>query len=72
MTEILKKAIGQTKFRGDSVWTQNALSHLLWKFAAYGRDFEENEHKFLTAMNLLYHLLKVYKREFEDGKRSFF
>ena len=68
----MSKAVGQKKFRGDAVWTKNAVTHLVWKLSAYGKALLDNEMKFLTATNLVHHLLKCYNREFEDGQRSFF
>ena len=70
--DIVRKIVGEIKFKGDSVWVRNALAHLIWKFSAYGKALFDNDCKFLTATNLLHHMVKRYKDEFEEGKRSFF
>ena len=72
MTQILKYIVGETKFKADPVWVENTIAHLLWKLAAYGKALFENEQKFLSPANILHHTLLCYKKEFEEGRRSFF
>ena len=67
VTDIMSKGIRQKKFLGDAVWTKNAATHLIWKLSAYGKALLDNEMKFLTATNLVHHLLKCYNREFDEG-----
>ena len=72
ISEILKEIIGGSKCHADVIWTENAIANALWKLAAYGKTLCENELKFLSAINIIYHVLKSYKKEFEEGQRSFF
>ena len=70
--DILRKVIGEKRFKGDILWTQNAVAHLLWKLSAYGKALHGDDMKFVTTANLLHHILLSYDREFEEGLRSFF
>ena len=74
MTKLLQKtlALPPTKFKGDDLWTQNALSHILWKLSSYGKALSQDELKYLKPVNVMHHLTLAYKKEFTEGKRSFF
>lgn len=74
MNKLLQKTLALThaKFNGDDLWTQNALSHILWKLSAYGKALNQDEFKYLKPVNVMHHLTLAYKKEFTEGKRSFF
>lgn len=36
VVKLLIHMIGTKKFKGDELWTQNLMAHLVWKLAAYG------------------------------------
>ena len=36
VVKLLKHVIGAKKFKGDELWTQNIMAHIVWKLAAYG------------------------------------
>ena len=69
--DILQEVIGQ-KYKADPVWISNAYAHTIWKLAAYGLEIKSDEEAFLTAKNVMYHLLALYKDEFNGSRRSFF
>ena len=69
--DVLKEIIGQ-KYKGDQSWVSNAYAHIVWKMAAYGLELKQDEEAFLSAKNVMYHILQLYKDEFEGSRRSFF
>ena len=71
LNEVLKELISP-KYKADQVWVANAYSHVVWKMASYGLQLKQDEEEFLSAKNVMYHILKLYKDEFEGSKRSFF
>ena len=67
----MKEIIGP-KYKGDTVWVSNAYAHVVWKLAAYSLEFKQDEEAFLSAKNVMYHILIRYKDEFNGSRRSFF
>ena len=53
----------------DQEWAVNAYAHSVWKLNSYQR-IVKNE--LLNVENIVYNCLKRYKREFCEGKKSFF
>ena len=70
LTAVLTHFYSPKSEEFDSDWTLNAFAHIVWKLNSH--QFLHPQRDLMSLENILYHLAKRYRREFIEGKRSFF
>ena len=44
----------------------NAFGHVVWKMAAYGLLMRQDMEAFLSARNIVHHVIKLHRFEFDE------
>ena len=56
----------------DAIWVENAFQHVIWKLSTLRHAEPNMRSMYLSAQNIVYHVMKKYNKEFVQGKQSFF